>query len=122
MLRKTFVIVFVAAIAAAFALGAVGKTDPVSGDWHVVFSIAGQTAEGTMKLKLDGDKITGTVETAHTGPGTLSNGKWADGKMSFTADFPKHESIDITGAPKDGKLSGDFKTEGMGGTWLGTKE
>jgi len=117
----TTIAVFAFAACAALSISA-QKTDPVSGEWNVVFSIQGQTAEGTFNLKLEGDKVTGTIDTAHTGPGTLSKGKWADGKLSFTLDFAKHESIDVTGAPKDGKLSGEFATEGLTGTWVATKK
>ena len=123
MLRKISIFTAVLILASYASLGiAAQKMDPISGEWHVVFSIAGQTAEGTYELKLDGDKVTGTVETAHTGPGTLSNGKWADGKLSFTLDFAKHESINVTGTAKDGALQGDFATEGMTGTWIATRK
>ena len=122
MFRKISVFAAILILVSYTSLSIAGqKTDPISGEWHVVFSIAGQTAEGTFNLKLDGDKVTGTVETAHTGPGTLSNGKWADGKLSFMLDFVKHESINVAGGTKDGKLQGDFATEGMTGTWVATK-
>jgi len=122
MLNKTFAIIAILIIGIYSTITAAGqKSDPVSGEWQVVFSIAGQTAEGTLKLKLDGDKVTGTIESAHTGPGTVSKGKFVDGKLSFTADFTDHESINITGTVKDGKLSGEFATEGMTGTWEAKK-
>jgi len=122
MLNKTFAIIAILIIGISSSVIVSGqKADPVSGEWQVVFSIAGQTAEGTLKLKLDGDKVTGTIESAHTGPGTVSKGKFVDGKLSFTADFTDHESINITGTVKDGKLSGEFATEGMTGTWEAKK-
>jgi len=122
MFRKISVFAAILILASYTSLGIAGqKTDPISGEWHVVFSTAGQTAEGTFNLKLDGDTVTGTVETAHTGPGTLSNGKWVNGKLGFTLDFAEHESIDVTGGVKEGKLQGDFATEGRTGTWVATK-
>lgn len=122
MLNKTFSFLAILILGIYSSVSVAGqKHDPVSGEWQIVFSIAGQTAEGTLKLKLDGDKVTGTIESAHTGPGTVSKGKFVDGKLSFTADFTKHESIDITGTVKDGKLSGEFATEGMTGTWEAKK-
>ena len=96
--------------------------DPISGVWEVTFTLQGTTVPGTLTLKLDGDNVTGTAESEHTGAGTVNNGKWADHKISFTLDFAKHDSIAVTGALKDGKLSGEFKTEGMQGTWEAKKK
>jgi hypothetical protein len=87
-----------------------------------MFELQGTRVPGKFKLKLDGNKVTGTAESEHTGPGTLSEGKWADNKISFTLDFATHESIVVTGTVKDGKLIGDFKTEGMQGTWEASKK
>ena len=93
------------------------KKDPISGEWDVMFELQGTKVPGNFKLKLDGDNVTGTVESEHTGPGTLSEGKWEHNKISFTLVFARHESIAVTGMLKDGRLIGEFKTEGMQGTW-----
>ena len=98
------------------------KHDPISGVWEVNFTLQGTTVPGTFTLKLDGDKVTGTAESEHTGAGTINRGTYADHKVSFTLDFAKHDSIAITGRLKDGKLSGEFKTEGMQGTWEAKKK
>jgi len=91
--------------------------DPITGEWAVKFTLQGTTVPGTLKLKLEGDKVTGTANSEHTGAGTLSDGTWAHDKLSFTLDFPAHDSIALTGNLHDGKLSGEFRTEGMQGTW-----
>jgi hypothetical protein len=93
------------------------KSDPISGEWEVVFELQGTTVPGKFKLKLDGDKVSGTVESEHTGSGTLSKGSWGDNKIGFTLDFAAHESIVVTGKLEDGKLIGEFRTEGMQGKW-----
>ena len=93
------------------------KSDPISGEWEVVFELQGTKVPGEFKLKLDGDKVSGTVESEHTGPGTLSKGSWGDKKIGFTLDFAAHESIVVTGKLEDGKLIGEFRTEGMQGKW-----
>lgn len=98
------------------------KADPVSGDWDVTFELQGMSVPGNFKLKLDGDKVTGTAYSDHTGAGTVSKGSWADNKLTFTLDFAKHESILINGVANDGKLSGEFFTEGMKGTWSAKKK
>jgi hypothetical protein len=98
------------------------KHDPISGEWEVAFTLQGTTVMGTFTLKLDGDKVTGTAVSEHTGSGTVTKGTWSDHKISFTLDFSKHDSIAITGRLKDGHLSGEFKTEGMEGTWEAKKK
>ena len=122
MLRKTSALIatVILALSASFALAA-ANSGSVSGNWNITFKMGEHTGEGTMSLKLDGDKVTGTVETAHTGTGTLSNGTFKDGKLSLTADFATHESIKFTGEIKDGKIVGEFFTEGTSGTWAASK-
>jgi len=98
------------------------KTDPISGDWEVMFELQGTKVPGEFKLKLDGDKIAGTVESEHTGKGTLSKGRVVGDQISFTLDFATHESIAVTGRLKGDKLFGEFRTEGMQGTWEAKKK
>jgi len=96
--------------------------DPISGEWEGFFEIGDGSATVTFKLKLDGDKITGSAGSAHTGPGTISKGSWVDNKLIFTLNFAKHESIDVSGSLHDGQLSGEFRTEGMVGKWKAKKK
>ena len=96
--------------------------DPISGEWNVSFLVHDSKTPATFTLKLEGSKITGTAYSDHTGAGTIRDGKWENGKLSFTLDFKKHESIAITGALKDGKLSGEFTTEGFTEKWEATKK
>ena len=96
--------------------------DPISGDWDVTFKVGERTSPATFNLKLDGNKVTGTAESAHTGPGTIREGSWVDGKLSFTLDFKTHESIAITGKAQDGKLLGEFSTEGFTSSWEATRK
>jgi hypothetical protein len=96
--------------------------DLISGDWDALFKVGEQTSPASFKLKLDGNKVTGTAESAHTGPGTVRDGSWVDGKLSFTLDFKTHESISITGKLQETKLVGEFTTEGFSSTWEATKK
>ena len=95
--------------------------DPISGEWNVSFFVHDSPTPATFTFKLEGTKVTGTAYSEHTGAGTIRDGKWVDGKLSFTLDFEKHESIDVTGSLKDGKLSGEFHTEGFTDKWEATK-
>jgi hypothetical protein len=97
--------------------------DPISGEWNVSFIVPGHgTTPATFTFKLDGEKVTGTCYSAHTGAGTIRDGKWADGKLSFVLDFAKHESIAVKGGLKDGKLAGEFTTEGFTANWEAKKK
>lgn len=93
------------------------SSDPITGEWDVVFKVDASTTPATFNLRLDGDKVTGTANSQHTGPGVLRDGFWKDGQLKFTVDFEKHESIAITGALKDGALAGEFRTEGFVSNW-----
>lgn len=89
----------------------------INGKWTVSFTIQGQTVSGELAFHAQGEKLTGTVDTQHTGHGTLEDGKWTNNKLAATCTFEKHESIALAGELKDGELSGTFHTEGMDGVW-----
>ena len=97
--------------------------DPISGEWNVSFIVPGHgTTPATFTFKLDGEKVTGTCYSEHTGAGSVRDGKWADGKLSFILDFKKHESIAVRGELKDGRLVGEFTTEGFTANWEAKKK
>lgn len=96
--------------------------DPISGEWEVTFFVHGSTTPATFTLKLEGDKVTGAANSVHTGPGTIRDGSWIDNKLSFTLDFKSHESIAINGTLQDGKLVGEFRTEGFVAKWEAKKK
>jgi hypothetical protein len=97
-------------------------SDPLSGEWDVSFYVQGKTYPAKFKLELDGNKITGTAYSEHTGAGKLRDGSWAENKFSFTLDFAKHESIAITGHLEGDKLVGEFTTEGFTAKWDAKKK
>jgi hypothetical protein len=97
------------------------SADPISGEWGVSFLVNGQTTPATFNLKLDGKKVTGSAFSDHTGAGTVRDGVWENGKLSFTLDFKKHESIIVTGSMKESKLVGQFSTEGFTANWEASK-
>lgn len=91
--------------------------DPISGEWDVTFHVEGMTTPATFKLALDGDRVGGTAESHHTGPGTVRDGSWKDGRLAMTLDFASHESIAVTGSLEGEELTGEFRTEGRVGKW-----
>ena len=98
------------------------QSDPLSGNWNVTFHVHENQVPATFTFKLDGPNVTGTVYSDHNGPGTIRDGKYAAGKLSFAVDFQKHESIVVTGVLKDGKLAGEFSTEGFTEKWEAVKK
>ena len=90
----------------------------ITGDWIIHFQTGHHSVSGNLRLQADGDRIAGSVETAHTGPGTVQNGKWSNQKLSATLIFEKHESVALEGELKnDGTLAGHYTTEGRTETW-----
>jgi hypothetical protein len=96
--------------------------NPISGEWNVTFYVHEHKTPASFTFKVEGTTVTGTAYSDHTGPGTIRDGKYADGKLSFTLDFKKHESIVVNGVLKEGKLSGEFSTEGFTDKWEATKK
>jgi hypothetical protein len=95
--------------------------DPISGDWDASADAGGMTIPFTLKLKLEGNKVTGS-STSDQGTATLSNGKWEGNKLSFNLDTPQG-SITMSGVVKDGKIAGDFDFSGqMTGKWEAKKK
>lgn len=101
---------------------ATDNQDPISGEWNVTFFVHEHKTPASFTFKVEGTTVTGTAYSDHTGPGTIRDGKFADSKLSFTLDFKKHESIVVNGVLKDGKLSGEFSTEGFTDKWEAAKK
>ena len=91
--------------------------DPVSGNWDVTFEVEGNKVPGKFQFQLTGNIISGTADSAHTGPGTVTDGFLKGDRVEFTLKFAHHDSIMLTGTTKDGKLSGELRTEGRSGIW-----
>lgn len=95
--------------------------DPLTGEWDAAADAQGTSIPFTLKLKLEGDKVSGTSESAQ-GAVPLSKGTWTANKLSFTMDTP-NGSIGMTATIKDGKLVGEFDFAGqMTGKWEATKK
>jgi hypothetical protein len=95
--------------------------DPITGDWDGAADAGGMTIPFTLKLKLDGDKVTGS-STSDQGTATVSNGKWDGNKLSFSLETP-NGAITMTGTVKDGQINGDFDFSGqMTGKWSAKKK
>ncbi len=87
--------------------------DNISGEWSVTLFVGKQTAPATFIFKVDGEKVTGAVYSAHTGAGTIREGSWVKGKLVATLEFSSHESVVINATLRGDKLVGDFRSEDM---------
>lgn len=117
-----------AAAPPASSAGAAPKTsapvagDPLSGDWDGAADAGGTSIPFTLKLKLEGDKVTGTSEGSQ-GTIPVMKGTYSGGKLTFSLDPGQGGEIKMTAIIKDGKLVGDFDFAGqMTGKWEATKK
>ena len=101
--------VLVAALVVAF-VGLVGqvraadKADP-TGTWKWTVKFNDQTREMSVKLKLEGDKLTGAVPGRDGKDTPIADGKFKDGEVSFTVTRER-EGRKMT-SKYTGKVSGD---------------
>jgi hypothetical protein len=94
--------------------------DPISGEWDAAADANGTQFPFTLKLKLEGDKVTGSSDSSQ-GTATLK-GTFSANKLSFTLDTG-NGLITMTGTVKDGKVAGDFDFAGqMTGKWEAKKK
>jgi hypothetical protein len=95
--------------------------DPLTGEWDGTADVQGMTVPFTLKLAVDGQKVTGESSSAQ-GTATISKGTWVAEKLAFTLETP-NGNISFTGGLKAGKLEGDFDFAGqMQGKWSATKK
>jgi hypothetical protein len=95
--------------------------DPVTGEWAASADAGGTTLHFTMKLKLEGDKVIGSTESAQ-GSLPISKGSYVGDKLTFTLDTPNGPIV-LMGIIKDGKLTGDLNFAGqMTGKWEAKKK
>ena len=100
---------------------AAASGDPISGEWDASADAGGTTIPVTLKMKLEGDKVTGSSDSAQ-GSAPLSKGTYKDNKLTFSLDTPQG-AIGFTGMVKDGKIAGEFDFAGqMTGKWEAKKK
>lgn len=134
-LSKRFVLTLVVCLAGFFSACSVihsaaasepaaYKSDPISGQWDASFEAEnGNSFTLTLNLQLEGDKVTGTYESAHTkGGDRISKGTWTANKNKLGLALETgHGTMVLTGILKDGKLAGEFDGGQMRGKWEAQK-
>jgi len=97
-------------LALAGLAGADDKPNP-TGTWKYTADVGGQSIDVTIKLKLDGDKLTGTV-SAGDNESKIEDAKYKDGEASFKVAF------DFNGT----KVSIKYKGTVKGDTFKGKRD
>jgi hypothetical protein len=95
----------------------------LSGTWKWTVEFGGQTREQTLKLKLDGDKLTGAMLGRDGQEIPITNAKYKDGEFSFEVTRERQGQKFTT--KYQGKIEGDTikgKTEGMFGDQAFSRE
>src|SRR5713101_6318773 len=93
-------------------LSKVVARDDISGQWDGTADANGQPFPFLLTLKVDGEKVTGSI----------TSGSWKDGKLVFVLDSTNGQ-IGMVATLVDGKLVGDFDLSGqMTGKWAAIKK
>jgi putative ABC transport system permease protein len=96
------------------------KADAISGEWDAALTSPDNTLQITLKLKLEGDRVTGASESSHLGNGTI-NGSWANNTLRITVET-SHAPLALTGTLQNGKLVGEWDAGHMQGKWEAKKK
>src|SRR5436190_7990430 len=73
------------AVLALFAfVGVVSAVDDPTGNWKSTMMLGKKSQEVTIKFKLDGDKLTGTIGGGQGREAAISDGTFKDDKISFS--------------------------------------
>jgi hypothetical protein len=91
--------------------------DDATGTWKMETNFNGKTRESTLKLKQEGEKVTGVYVGGqnNTTESPIENGTYKDGKLSFsvTREFNNNKftikyNATITGDTMKGKTESEF--------------
>ena len=104
-MRRLFVAALVVTLAGSVgALRADDKANP-TGTWKWTVMRNNQSREATLKLKLDGDKLTGAMVGQNGQETPIEDGQFKDGEVSFKVTRERQGNKITT--KYTGKLSGD---------------
>jgi hypothetical protein len=81
--------------------------DPISGEWEGAVEMPDSPMPFNLKLKLDGEKVTGEVGS-NQGSVAISSGSFIDGKLTVAFTYVDGNGVVLTGAVADGQLAGSL--------------
>jgi hypothetical protein len=91
-------------VLAIVAMAGIARAEDPSGTWKWTAMMGNNTREVTLKLKLDGDKLTGTI-TMGTRDTEIADGTYKDGDVAF--NVVRERNGNKTTTKYTGKVSGD---------------
>lgn len=91
-------------VLAIVAMAGIARAEDPSGTWKWTAMMGNNTREVTLKLKLDGDKLTGTI-TMGTRDTEITDGTYKDGDVAFSVVRERNGNKMTT--KYTGKVSGD---------------
>ncbi len=86
--------------------------DPITGQWDGITGNNDMSVPFTMRLKLDGGKVTGDI-SSEQGGAPLTVGTWKDGALTLSFEMSGMGTITMTGAIQEGKLVGSLDVAGQ---------
>ncbi len=86
--------------------------DPITGQWEGITGNSDMSVPFTMRLKLEGDKVTGDV-SSEQGGASLNTGTWKGGSLSMTFELSGMGTVTMVGAIQEGKLVGSLDVGGQ---------
>ncbi len=107
-LRWSMITVAVAVVT-ALVVHAADKAADATGTWKWSATFGGNSVETVLKLKQEGDKLTGTITGFQGQDNEIKDGKLADGKVSFKV------VTDFGGAPRTTTYTGTLEGDSLKG-------
>lgn len=104
MKRREFLVLGVALVGLAGLVHAADKADP-TGTWKWSITFNDQTRDVTLKLKLDGDKLTGAMLGRDNQETKIDDATFKDGEVAFSVTRERNGQKNTT--KYKGKLDGD---------------
>jgi hypothetical protein len=85
--------------------------DPITGEWEGAVEMPDGVMPFSMTLKLDKDKVTGQIGNPQGGV-PVSDGSFADGKVTIAFTYVDGAAVKMTGAVADGQIAGSLNYGG----------
>jgi hypothetical protein len=117
-MKQMRMVAFALAFAGLVGLARAEEKNNPTGTWKWEINAGGQTRQGALKLKLDGDKLTGAVLGRDNQETPIEDAKYKDGELSFKVTrerdgqkFVMMYKGKITGDTLKGKI--EFERDGQ---------
>lgn len=111
---KRLSVILIVVLSAALCLLAADKAPTLAGNWSLSLDTPHGPMGGTLLLKQDGSKVTGTCDVEHMGSMNLT-GSLENAKVSLSIELPGGEIFKLLGSVEGSRMSGT--TDPGSGKW-----